>query len=167
MKWNDAWLSNKDCDGDGKLDRPANYIGSGAWETNHQSGVYTDTNTGNECKWNYFVKIIAVPADAEKTDGIWYTSGGVEIGPVLWGGILQLQKRFLMILVWVIMVFYIKALPDQVWEYISHNFNAKIVKKPLHIPGWFFCAKNPTGFQNLSGLDSVGFGIVDQWLNVV
>jgi len=86
MKWNDAWLSNKDCDGDGKLDRPANYIGSGAWETNHQSGVYTDTNTGNECKWNYFVKIIAVPADAEKTDGIWYTSGGVEIGPVLWGG---------------------------------------------------------------------------------
>ena len=38
MKWNDAWLSNKDCDGDGKLDRHygfASYIGSGAWETNH------------------------------------------------------------------------------------------------------------------------------------
>jgi len=39
MKWNDAWLSNKDCDDDGKLDRHydyTSYIGSGAWETNHQ-----------------------------------------------------------------------------------------------------------------------------------
>jgi len=43
MKWNDAWLSNKDCDGDGLLDRHYghdSYIGSGAWETNHQSGEY-------------------------------------------------------------------------------------------------------------------------------
>ena len=40
MKWNDAWLSNKDCDGDGKLDRHfgfTSYIGSGAWLTNHIS----------------------------------------------------------------------------------------------------------------------------------
>lgn len=32
MKWNDAWLSNKDCDGDGSLDRHYgfdSYIGSG------------------------------------------------------------------------------------------------------------------------------------------
>jgi len=44
MKWNDAWISNKDCDGDGKLDRHFgynSYIGSGAWCTNHQSG-FTD-----------------------------------------------------------------------------------------------------------------------------
>ena len=43
MKWNDAWLSNKDCDGDGALDRHYghdSYIGSGAWLTNHQSGSY-------------------------------------------------------------------------------------------------------------------------------
>ena len=43
MKWNDAWLSNKDCGGDGLLDRHyglASYIGSGAWTTNHQSGAY-------------------------------------------------------------------------------------------------------------------------------
>jgi len=43
MKWNDAWLSNKDCDGDGLLDRHYgfdSYIGSGAWETNHQWGTY-------------------------------------------------------------------------------------------------------------------------------
>jgi hypothetical protein len=33
MKWNDAWISNRDCDNDGKLDRHfgfATYIGSGA-----------------------------------------------------------------------------------------------------------------------------------------
>jgi hypothetical protein len=43
MKWNDAWLSNKDCDKNGKLDRHygfSSYIGSGAWLTNHASGVY-------------------------------------------------------------------------------------------------------------------------------
>lgn len=43
MKWNDAWLSNMDCDGDGLLDRYygfGSYIGSGAWTTNHQSGTY-------------------------------------------------------------------------------------------------------------------------------
>ena len=43
MKWNDAWLSNKDCDGDGLLDRHYGfdtYIGSGAWLTNHQWGSY-------------------------------------------------------------------------------------------------------------------------------
>jgi len=43
MKWNDAWLSNKSCDGDNLLDRHygfSSYIGSGAWCTNHQSGTY-------------------------------------------------------------------------------------------------------------------------------
>ncbi len=43
MKWNDAWLSNQDCNADGKLDRHydyASYIGSGAWETNHQWDTY-------------------------------------------------------------------------------------------------------------------------------
>lgn len=43
MKWNNAWLSNQDCDGDGKLDRHygySSYIGSGAWLTNHQYGQY-------------------------------------------------------------------------------------------------------------------------------
>ena len=88
MKWNDAWLSNKDCDGDGKLDRhfgSVSYIGSGAWVTNHQSGN-VDVN-GKMRKWTYFVKIIAVDSDAQKcTDtNYWCTPGGIEIGPVLWG----------------------------------------------------------------------------------
>lgn len=43
MKWNDAWLSNKSCDGDYLLDRHygfTSYIGSGAWLTNHAKGTY-------------------------------------------------------------------------------------------------------------------------------
>lgn len=86
MKWNDAWLSNKDCDGDGKLDRHLgfdSYIGSGAWLTNHQKGTYEVD--GVICEWDYFTKIVAAPADAVLTDGIWYNADGSEIGPVIWG----------------------------------------------------------------------------------
>jgi hypothetical protein len=89
MKWNDAWLSNKDCDGDGKLDRHYgfdSYIGSGAWLTNHQAG-----GDGPD-HWVYFTKIVAAPADAEKDDGIWYTADGVEIGPVIWGDFAIIQE---------------------------------------------------------------------------
>ncbi len=70
MKWNTAWISKTDCDGDGALDRHwgfDSYIGSGAWLTNHQSGTYEVD--GETCNWNYFVKIIAVPADATSSEG--------------------------------------------------------------------------------------------------
>ncbi|MBT3190614.1 MAG: hypothetical protein HN736_18100 [Anaerolineae bacterium] len=86
MKWNDAWISNQDCDGDLKLDRHYGfdtYIGSGAWLTNHQSGEYEGEN-GEVCKWNYFVKIVAAPADASLDGGTWYNVDGVEIGPEIW-----------------------------------------------------------------------------------
>jgi len=95
MKWNDAWLSNKDCDDDGKLDRHYgfdSYIGSGAWETNHQSGTYKDD--GNEYKWSYFCKIVAAPADATATDGVWYAADGTEIGPVIWGAFATVQQVY-------------------------------------------------------------------------
>jgi hypothetical protein len=94
MKWNDAWLANVDCDGDGLLDRHngfSGYIGSGAWETNHQSGEYFDAE-GNVCKWTYFVKIIAVPDDATLSDGFWYAADGAEIGPVIWGEFAIIQQ---------------------------------------------------------------------------
>jgi len=94
MKWNDAWLSNKDCDGDGKLDRHygyLTYIGSGAWETNHQYGEYLDEE-GNTCKWEYFVKIVAVPEDATLKDAIWYAADGTEIGPAIWGSFAIIQE---------------------------------------------------------------------------
>ena len=93
MKWNDAWLSNKDCDGDGLLDRYYgfdSYIGSGAWLTNHQSGSYE--LEGETIKWNYFVKIVAAPADAVLDGGVWYTADGTEIGPVIWGAFAIIQQ---------------------------------------------------------------------------
>ena len=92
MKWNDAWLSNKDCDSDGLLDRHygfTSYSGSGAWLTNHMSGVYEEN--GEECSWVYFTKIVAAPADAYKENGIWYTADGDEIGPSIWGAFAQIQ----------------------------------------------------------------------------
>jgi hypothetical protein len=86
MKWNDAWLSNKDCDGDSKLDRhfgSSSYQGSEAWLTNHQAGK-VDVG-GKLRKWTYFVKIVAVPLDANNVGGVWYTTDGIEIGPSIWG----------------------------------------------------------------------------------
>jgi hypothetical protein len=82
MKWNAAWIANVDCDDDGKLDRHygfSSYIGSGAWETNHMWGE------DDGVQWTYFVKIVAVPADAYNVAGIWYTADGVEIGFDIWG----------------------------------------------------------------------------------
>ncbi len=96
MKWNDAWLANVDCDSNGLLDRHngfSSYIGSGAWETNHQKGTYLDSN-GQTCHWEYFVKIIAAPADAEIVNGVWYTAGGIEIGPVIWGEFATIQSVY-------------------------------------------------------------------------
>ncbi len=93
MKWNDAWLSNKDCDINGELDRhygSATYIGSGAWLTNHMSGK-VDVN-GKIRKWTYFVKIVAAPSDAYTDGGKWYTADGNEIGPVIWGSFAIIQE---------------------------------------------------------------------------
>lgn len=88
MKWNDAWLSNKDCDGDGLLDRHlgfSTYRGSDAWITNHMSG-----GKGKD-KWTYFVKIVAAPLDAVLIDGIWYLDD-VELGPEIWGEFAIVQE---------------------------------------------------------------------------
>ena len=89
MKWNDAWLSNKDCDGDGLLDRHygfVSYIGSGAWTTNHMSGGQ------GEDKWTYFVKIVAAPFGAYVENDVWYAADGTEIGPVIWGSFAIIQE---------------------------------------------------------------------------
>ncbi len=96
MKWNDAWLSNKDCSGDGLLDRHngfASYIGSGAWLTNHQKGTYLDDNDQKQ-SWTYFVKMVAAPADATSLGGVWYTADGSEIGPVIWGEFAIIQEVY-------------------------------------------------------------------------
>lgn len=95
MKWNDAWLSNLDCDHNGKLDRPLSYVGSGAWTTNHMSGSYEYTDDNGRIKeahWTSFVKIVAVPEDAVCTatvsgqcTGNWTEPDGTVIGPAIWG----------------------------------------------------------------------------------
>jgi hypothetical protein len=95
MKWNDAWLSNKDCKGDNLLDRyfgHDSYIGSEAWLTNHMWGEYEGEEEGEICKWNYFVKIIAAPSDAYSEEGTWYTADGTEIGSVIWGSFAIIQQ---------------------------------------------------------------------------
>jgi len=94
MKWNDAWISNKDCDGDYLLDRHygyESYIGSGAWLTNHQSGEYIGDD-GEMCPWFYFVKIVAAPEKAYTDNGNWFTEDGIEIGPVIWGVFAIIQQ---------------------------------------------------------------------------
>jgi len=85
MKWDDMWLANTDCNTDGKLDRHyghTSYIGSGAWTTNHMS---LDG-------YNYFAKFVAAPVDANLVSGYWYTSDGVEIGPVIWSDFAVVQE---------------------------------------------------------------------------
>ena len=89
MKWNDAWLSNKDCDDTGLLDRHfgyISYIGSGAWLTNHMEG-----GVGQD-HWTSFTKIIAAPEDAYSEGGFWYAADGTEIGPVIWGSFAIIQE---------------------------------------------------------------------------
>jgi len=93
MKWNDAWLSNKDCSDDGLLDRhfgDPSYIGSEAWLTNHQAGK-VEVN-GKVRKWTYFVKIVAAPEDATVSSGFWFTADGTELGPVIWGSFAIIQQ---------------------------------------------------------------------------
>ena len=98
MKWNDAWLSNQDCDGDGKLDRYygfSSYIGSGAWLTNHNSWA-VDAN-GREARASEFIKIVANPADAVIAGPVGYFGeltvyqNGKVVGPQIWGAFAVIQ----------------------------------------------------------------------------
>lgn len=93
MKWNDAWLSNKDCDNNGALDRPYDesgkeyYYGSGAWLTNHFTWD-VDVN-GKSRKASEFIKITSVPEDSIKklvnNKAYFFTPGDTLIGEVIWG----------------------------------------------------------------------------------
>lgn len=68
---------------------------SGTWENDSQVGTWESTSgvaTGETCEWDYFVKIVAAPADAELIDGVWYNSDGIEIGPEIWGQFAIIQQ---------------------------------------------------------------------------
>lgn len=65
MKWSDDWLSNQDCNGDGKLERglnPKTGVSNGptgtslGWVTNHFEGDYLGSD-GELHHYTYFVKI--------------------------------------------------------------------------------------------------------------
>lgn len=83
MKWNDAWISNKDMDLGGALDRHwgyPSYIGFGAWE-NYKDWLYDDDGNvpaSSTCK------IIAAPSDAYSKGGVWHSADGAEIEPAIW-----------------------------------------------------------------------------------
>lgn len=57
--WSDDWLSNKDCNGDGKLDRGGSSGISKGWLTNQVEGDYIDAN-GQTRHYTYFAKIVWV-----------------------------------------------------------------------------------------------------------
>ena len=60
MKWSDDWLSNMDCDGDGKLDRGVGGVSLG-WLVNQVSGDYdSDGNGTQDAHYTHFVKIVYV-----------------------------------------------------------------------------------------------------------
>jgi hypothetical protein len=65
-------------------------MGSGAWLTNHQAGTYE--SNGDTCKWTYFVKIVAAPADASLEGGVWFAADGTELGSVIWGAFAIVQQ---------------------------------------------------------------------------
>lgn len=102
MKWNEAWLSNVDCNNDGKLDRASDfnggsYIGTEAWLTNHMSGTYLytdDKGRTKEAHWTYFVKIVAVPVGATLSGGKYYNEDGEEIGPMIWNEFAIIQSVY-------------------------------------------------------------------------
>jgi hypothetical protein len=61
MKWSDDWLSNKDCTGDGKLDRDGSTGISKGWLTNHVEGDYDSDGDGSQdAHYTYFAKIVWV-----------------------------------------------------------------------------------------------------------
>ena len=90
MKWNDAWLANKDCNGNEVLDRASDppvgtYIGSGAWLTNHAEGTYTgsawDVSGNYVLSFNYLGSLYVHDMVVTGTDGSFsgtgsYPSGG-------------------------------------------------------------------------------------------
>lgn len=75
MKWSDDWLSNTDCNGDGKLDRGSAGISQG-WLTNHIDGSYVD-GAGATQHYTDFIKI-----------------GWVGPGGSLWGQYTVLQEVY-------------------------------------------------------------------------
>jgi len=90
MSWTEAWLSNRDCDGDQRLDRHRgfhSYLASGAELTNHIAGGE------GEARWVHFSRMVAAPAGAKLRGGRWYGSDGTLLGPAIWGSFAVASSR--------------------------------------------------------------------------
>ncbi len=98
MKWNDTWLSDKDRDLDGNLDRgyPTlstgppwnNSAADGAWLTNHMRGSDIGVD-GKEYKWTYFIKIVYPPGGAVGAEGDIDPATG---GEIIWTSFVIIQQ---------------------------------------------------------------------------
>ena len=67
----------------------------GTWSNDSQDGTWTSSigaATIENCNWNYFVKIVAAPADAYTEGGNWVNAEGTVIGPIIWGSFAIIQQ---------------------------------------------------------------------------
>ncbi len=84
-RWNEAYLSTQDCNGDQLLDianGQDSYRGTGAWTTTKWTKMYTDKD-GNDCQVSQYSKYVAVPVDATLNGDFYYAADGSEIGQVV------------------------------------------------------------------------------------
>jgi hypothetical protein len=94
-KWNDAYLSNTDCNGDGQLDQHygyATYQGSGAWLTNRRTATYDQE--GKTCIQDSSLRIVAVPNGAYLNEFYWYSADGQLIGKMMGVGLAVTYQEF-------------------------------------------------------------------------
>lgn len=64
------------------------------WCENWGQVAFSWAKLESPCYWDYFVKIVAAPADAYVDGGVWYTADGIEIGPVIWGAFAVIQRVY-------------------------------------------------------------------------
>ncbi|MHB1107448.1 MAG: hypothetical protein ACYCZ2_13915 [Lutibacter sp.] len=76
-----------------------NEITAGTFSDSHGNNLtWTATGTSEKiyetCEWDYFIKIVAAPADAISEGGIWYNADGTKIGAAIWGDFAIIQEVY-------------------------------------------------------------------------
>jgi hypothetical protein len=98
MKWSDDWLSNVDCNNDGKLDRggPGGAGISMGWLTNQVVGDYIDPVDLTEQQYENFTKIVYMnPSRFNKDLTSWYDNEtGELVGQILWTNYCVIQDVY-------------------------------------------------------------------------
>lgn len=92
IRWNDAYRSHTDCDGDGWFDRHwgyPTYQGSGAWYMNWVDGYYA------YLLWDTYSKVESVPSNAVLVNGLWFVDDvefGYQTGEPFMAGTLDVSE---------------------------------------------------------------------------